>query len=522
MSRRPIDIDRFRLIVLAILFTAPVAVLAGLGAWYLYETGWWRWAWWPMIAVLILAYVLAWRWQARRKLLQIDFDPPMTWTDQDREAWELVKRRAEELKDIPAEKLSDLTFYLETAKELTYEISRFYHPDTDDPIGPLTIPEILAVAELAAHDLGEMVRRYLPASHLLTVRDWRRAQKAVKVYQTASNIYWLVSAVFAPYQTVGRYLVTRLGIGQPLQFLKQNLLLWFYTAFVHRLGTYLIELNSGRLRVGATRYRELAKQAGIADLAGFADDQSSTETAVAAITLTLIGQTKAGKSSLINALLKEQRAATSVLPETKTVTEYHVAGPDGTALRVLDTAGYGVAGMEQRQFDDAMKAAMESDIILLVVHAMSPGRAADLGVLQRIREWFAQHPKLRQPPILAVLTHIDLLSPSMEWQPPYNWQQPTRPKEKSIEAAVEAVRGQLGEYLVGAVPVCTAPGKLYGVEEFLLPTIGTILEQGRAVAFLRIVHREADERKLQKVLEQVWEGGKALGKVLWKQITEPR
>jgi hypothetical protein len=33
--------------------------------------------------------------------------------------------------------------------------------------------------------------------------------------------------------------------------------LWFYTAYVHRLGTYLIELNSGRLRIGAARYREL-------------------------------------------------------------------------------------------------------------------------------------------------------------------------------------------------------------------------------------------------------------------------
>ena len=42
--------------------------------------------------------------------------------------------------------------------------------------------------------------------------------------------------------------------------LQQNLLVWFYTAYVHRLGTYLIDLNSGRLRVGVPRYRELVEQ----------------------------------------------------------------------------------------------------------------------------------------------------------------------------------------------------------------------------------------------------------------------
>ena len=43
--------------------------------------------------------------------------------------------------------------------------------------------------------------------------------------------------------------------------LQENLLLWFYTAFLQRLGTYLIELNSGRLSVGATRYRRLMEAA---------------------------------------------------------------------------------------------------------------------------------------------------------------------------------------------------------------------------------------------------------------------
>ena len=48
-----------------------------------------------------------------------------------------------------------------------------------------------------------------------------------------------------------RYAASQLGLSTPLQMLQQNLFVWFYTAYVHRLGTYLIDLNSGRLRVGA-------------------------------------------------------------------------------------------------------------------------------------------------------------------------------------------------------------------------------------------------------------------------------
>ena len=34
-----------------------------------------------------------------------------------------------------------------------------------------------------------------------------------------------------------RYLASQLGMSLPFQKLQENLLLWFYTAFVHRLGS---------------------------------------------------------------------------------------------------------------------------------------------------------------------------------------------------------------------------------------------------------------------------------------------
>ena len=61
-------------------------------------------------------------------------------------------------------------------------------------------------------------------------------------------------------------------------------------------------------------------------------------------------------------------------------------------------------------------------------------------MMQALKTWFESRPDLKMPRVLAVVTHIDMLTPAMEWKPPYDWQTPTRPKEQQILAAYEAVR----------------------------------------------------------------------------------
>jgi predicted GTPase len=162
--------------------------------------------------------------------------------------------------------------------------------------------------------------------------------------------------------------------------------------------------------------------------------------------------------------------------------------------------------------------AQTSDILLLVLHARNPGRQADLQMLQGLRQWFEERPDLKRPPILAVVTHIDLLSPAMEWSPPYNWQEPTRPKEQQIQQALQAVQEQLGDYLTAAVPLCAAAGKVYGKDEWLLPAVTELLTESHAVALLRCLKAEADTGKVRKVFGQMLQLGKAAVKVVWKGV----
>src|SRR5436305_5415675 len=120
--------------------------------------------------------------------------------------------------------------------------------------------------------------------------------------------------------------------------------------------------------------------------------------------------------------------------------ERYRLAPEGipAEMVLLDTVGYGHEGPKADQVEATRQAARQSDLLLLVLHARNPGRRADVDMLRALREWFAGQPDLKMPGVLAVLTHVDLLSPSLEWAPPYDWQHPRRPKEQSIHDALAA------------------------------------------------------------------------------------
>jgi predicted GTPase len=143
-------------------------------------------------------------------------------------------------------------------------------------------------------------------------------------------------------------------------------------------------------------------------------------------------------------------------------------------------------------------------------------------MLQGLENWFDSKPDLKMPPILAIMTHIDLLSPATEWAPPYDWTKPNRPKEKQIQQAWSALQEQLGQHLADIVPVCTAPGKVYGVQESLLPGLVGFLDEARAVAMLRCLRAEVNTGRARKVFQQLKETGTHAAKILWESALKPK
>jgi hypothetical protein len=68
------------------------------------------------------------------------------------------------------------------------------------------------------------------------------------------------------------------------------------------------------------------------------------------------------------------------------------------------------------------------------------------------------------------------------------------------------------------VPVCVAPGKVYGVEDWLLPAVTQKLDEVHGVALLRCIRAEADAGKMQKLFYQLLETGKEATKIAWEML----
>jgi predicted GTPase len=509
-----------RAVLLLALLLAPVLVLGAVAGWLMWKNDVSLWVWWLLPICWGLACLLARRWQQDLAPLPLpESNAPLHWTPRDKQAFAIVEAQERAVKAVPQERLTDPRFYLDIAIDLTARIARHYHPGARQPLDSLTVPEILAVAHLAFEDLEEWVRDYVPASHLLTVQQWRLLGKAPDWIHAVSSIGWFISILAQP-GNIARYLLSRWTMRSASRQIQANVLAWFYVLFVRQVGYYAIEMNSGRLREGAATYRDAVSRAGSAgggpasrSPARPAAAAAAATPAARAVAIAVVGQVKAGKSSVINALLGAERARTDVLPMTTQVDQYSLKLPDSSeTLTLWDTTGYGVDETTATQFAQ-MPAAFENiDLVLLVMDVTSPARNADVQLLRTMAAWFGGHGQRKPPPVLGVLTHIDALTPVRQWTPPYDWQHPNSVKEQSIRQALDYNRDQFGKLLAGVVPVCSdvRRDRVYGVQQWLLPAMVALLDEARGCAVVRALHEGTASKPVRQVFRQLQNTGSLL------------
>jgi predicted GTPase len=479
-----------------------------------------------------LAYLVM-RWGARSRAAAAGSSGPLPihWTPRDETAFEIVRQAKDSASEVPISQLSDPHFYLQSALDMSGKIARHYHPNSPDPISSLTVLEVMAAAQMAVEDTSQWLHQNVPGSHLLTIRHWRALSHAPRWMRAASDAAWLIAICWNP-MNLPRWLASHLATSSATQEIEASLLAAFYREYVHNVGLYCIEMNSGRLRGGAARNR-----AALAALRGDGRPRPTTGAAASAgprnspdaetarsahagsaasapaVTIALVGQVNAGKSSLINALLGENRARCDVLPSTSSIERYRVPMPvTGEQLELLDTPGYGGAELSPRERGAIQDAWSEADLVLLVMDVTSPARQADWRTLTEIKQWYESQPQRKPPPVLGVLTHIDGLSPAWEWQPPYNWRDPIRPKERNIRAAVEYAEQVLGAELDAVIPVCSGSGdgRPLGCEEWLWPAIVAELTDAKASLVVRLLHRDVDGERLGQLVQQLRAAGRKL------------
>ncbi|HOJ88372.1 MAG TPA: tRNA uridine-5-carboxymethylaminomethyl(34) synthesis GTPase MnmE [Pseudothermotoga sp.] len=105
------------------------------------------------------------------------------------------------------------------------------------------------------------------------------------------------------------------------------------------------------------------------------------------IKIVIVGKPNVGKSSLLNALVKEERAIVTEIPGTTRDLIQVPITIEGISFTLIDTAGIRESRdtVEKIGIERAIKAASEADLILFVLDATTPVDEDDIRILELIR-----------------------------------------------------------------------------------------------------------------------------------------
>lgn len=509
----PIQLTRFS-VLLGVLLLLPWLALMALGGRWLWEQGWLIYGAGVLTAsILLLTSLIRWR-VSRAKSLVIDplpTSPNPNWPDTAQPAWLAIEQLANAW-STRTDLFTNQNLLLKLSNEVLITVAKQFHADSKHPIMEFPLPYLLKLIVLVCEDIQHEVLDKIPGSHAVSVGDLLRYKQW---YDTLANVKQAVDVGYALFNWPSAALskIRNSLLGKGINLVTDELRQRLVNAYIHKLGYYAIQLYSGQLTLETISPIDTLTQYTQQDKNQVERNAQSLEP----LRILILGQVSAGKSSLINALFGEVKSAEGLLPTTPEITPYVLERDGLQQAIILDSPGYG--GLKHHDVPLALKREWAKvDVILMVCNAAQAARQADTQQLDDIRRYFQVERKNQVlPVILAVATQIDRLRPVREWQPPYNIQDPIRPKAQSIRQACAAIAVDLHLSLEHVVPVCMAPEQsLYNIEEGLIPLIHEQLNEAQRVRYLRCLRHQQELSYWKHWKQQAIQAGQLVFKLATK------
>ncbi len=495
MSKRRDSQFKLRLWVAAICLTFPTLTLVPFGGIWLWQKGYAFY--WVIGACLFVVIAFLFQLYLFRKL-EIPLNGPVelpedraasSWTPRENEAWNAVLGIAE---TVDLSHFASWQSFLGLGQTTIEGVAKTLHPEVKEPLWQFTVPEALTLVEQVSLRLKPVVAGSIPFGDKLTVGQVLRIYEWRSLIDIAQRGYdiWRMIRMLNPATAVTQELRERLS-NQMYQWGREELAKRLARGYVKEVGRAAIDLYGGRLRISVEDLDAHVTKASERDMRARAQVQAEP------LRLLVCGQINAGKSSLINALIAEVRAASDVLPLTNKFTAYELKREGVPQALILDSPG--LANLNE-PLGQLIGEAEQADLILWVASAVRPDRELDLRALDAIRSFFAERPNRRRPPVFLVLSHVDRLRPMQEWKPPYDLADASRPKAVSIRAAMDAAGADLGFPQDAIIPACLDPEiGVYNADAIWAEIMDQIPEAQRAqlVRTLQDIGRGIDWRKLR-------------------------
>ncbi|WP_078603569.1 GTPase family protein [Thioclava sediminum] len=431
-----------------VLLTGLAVLLIGpsvFGYRWLYEKGWLLWFFAGLAAIIVLLQLISWGLAVRERRAARGrggpLDGPLVeanpdWTTAELGVFETLRSEIAASVEIPVDwgRMQAIALQVvDRAAELA--------PAGKRERLAFSVPEALLLAGRVINRLRLALRQYVPFSDSIAVsqiafvlRHMTRVRKAI---DGGSNVYEL-SKLFFNIKTLPASALSKFVMAG----VKKFSLVQVQRYILEEVARAAVDLYSGHLKFSDSELLAI-------ELESERNDRAAIAQPDAALRVLVVGQVSAGKSSLINALAGESMAETDVAPSTDRLTAHEVELGD-LPFTLVDTRGNdGSEAVES----ELLAQMLQADLVLWVVRANRPGRAADAALRARYRTARDASPTRRYAPIIPVVNGIDLLFPN--WPYPENVV-PAADLER-VSAIVAAISEELG--WSRALPVqAEAPG----------------------------------------------------------------
>ncbi len=415
----------------------PVLALVVLGLAQLWANDWFLWF---GLGVLLLACITAtlrfllWReapnGNAEEEVADTShIEAIADWSDHDNRVW------LASLENISGQQLSNLTWE-QVPEAMLAQLSfvaKTYNNDDPKAEYAFTIPELMLMLEVCSREYRALVIQNIPFSADMKLSTAiglsQKSTATYELYKKYSPVLDVVRAVLSGGTSVpGRIaggLLSEFGSG-----LTDHIQRKLKQMLFEQVSQVAIDLYSGRLKLSEE------------ELKAYRDTiEEPEEPVVRPLSILVVGQVNAGKSSLVNALKQDSVAGVDVLPATDGFYRYHFALADEVEFELTDTPG--LDGSEEIS-SGLLQHAVKADLLLWLSQANQPAKALDIALLKEWDEYFANNLGRKKPPVLLITTHNDALKPRHEWNPPYDLTDTQCPKVKTIVAAAAYTREALG------------------------------------------------------------------------------
>lgn len=358
-------------------------------------------------------------------------------------------------------------------QDLVVAIANIYNPEIKYPVLNIYIPQIYGLIRGTVDDLDQWMEKLSPLLNQVTLGEafqayeiYRKVEPSARKFLQIWNwAQWVLNPVVAVAKKASEK-----SSNKASEELLINLNQMLREVSLQNLAKRAIALYSGTKIEEKNNQIQLAKPTIVTAKTQTLRDiltqaEPPEKIAQKPVNILIVGRTSSGKSSLINTIFQSELAQVDILPSTDEIKSYHWQTENGENINLYDTPGY-----EQIKQDKFRKLVIDyvhnADLLLLMTPALDPALQIDYDFLKDIRK------NITDLPIITIISKVDQLRPIREWQPPYNWETGTKPKEIAIKEATEYRQQMLGKFCNLVLPIVTKDQKT-GRESWNIETLSS-------------------------------------------------